>query len=460
MAHVRPNVFLGLLLTLSTIGCSDSKHRGLPAHGTQANRMDAGAPLPSRAQPQVRPFAGERPSSTGRVIPPREVKPPIFGDPDAGRDPLDTVVVLPDPGDLDYAATTIKLRADGASQRLRFDVPSDAWSFVASATAADPKMIITLETLVGPDGMLFPASPSAKDSQRYRPTMNASEAAMPYAIMVPNRPELAFPKGTYELQFYAWRALESSTELAAEGTELSVDVVFRRSKAEPSGGKIDLLFLIGSNSLFDAEAAATDPDLQDTLQHAATLLVMAGITIGKVTYENVDRQDYEDDAGALEHAPVAAMLSEHASEAAEAIRVIWLERYDEIGIAMGIPGAPARLGLSRVSPAVMELRSRQSWESDRVGLTLAHEIGHLLGLAHTTERDWTTHDQLRDTPECTTKQATEHDDAGVPSVYAADCVGHGLDNVMFWAGFEVVPFETLNFSADQSWVMRRNPFVH
>ena len=60
--------------------------------------------------------------------------------------------------------------------------------------------------------------------------------------------------------------------------------------------RFQLLFVIGSNALFDAKAAATDPDLQGSLQHAATLFSMAGISIGKVLYEDVDRAVYEDDA--------------------------------------------------------------------------------------------------------------------------------------------------------------------
>lgn len=447
MARLRMNVLIGACLVLS-IGCDDS-NRSTPASHTHPEDMDAGA-LSGRARSQGSPPASDPPSPTNRS---RDASTPELDA--AGDDSLGTVVVLPDPGDLDYAQTTVTLGSDGVSQWLRFDVPSDAWSFVATASAADPTIKISLQSLVGPDGRLFPANPSASDSEQYDKNLAASEPGMPYAIMVPNRPELAFSRGTYEI---AWRAFESLTEPAAVGTELTVDVVFRRSKAEPTGGKIDLLFLIGSNALFDAKAAATDQDLQDSLRHAATLLSMAGISIGNVTYEDVNRAVYEDDAGTLETMPVSAMLSERASEAPGAIRVIWLDDYFTAGEAMGAPGAPGRPGLARVSPGVIDLPSVHGWLTERMGLTLAHELGHLLGLAHTTEQDWS-QDHLLDTPECTIDQVSHRDAAGAPLLDEGDCVGHGVENVMFWKSFDSVRFEQLKFSPDQSWVMRRNPFV-
>ena len=162
MAHMRMNVLIGTCLALS-IGCSGSEHRGNPASGAHTIGMDAGAGLRSRARPQVRSFAPDSPSPTGRIVPSRDASTPEFGD--AGRDPLDTVVVLPDPGDLDYAETTIKLKANGVSQRLRFKVPGDAWSFVATANSTNPTIRIALESLVGPDGTMFPTD-RADSSQR------------------------------------------------------------------------------------------------------------------------------------------------------------------------------------------------------------------------------------------------------------------------------------------------------
>ena len=89
---------------------------------------------------------------------------------------------------------------------------------------------------------------------------------------------------------------------------------------------------------------------------------------------------------------------------------------------------------------MMKLPSMHGWETDQFRVYLAHELGHLLGLGHTTEEDFTTQDQLFDTPACTLAQASQRDDAGVPLVVADDCAGHGLENVMFWVALQTVPF--------------------
>ena len=81
------------------------------------------------------------------------------------------------------------------------------------------------------------------------------------------------------------------------------------------------------------------------------------------------------------------------------------------GIASGLPG-PAGLHGTRASGVVSTAEYfGQSFENPLVpgeivegnaytGLILAHEIGHYLGLFHTSEIDGSRHDPIADTPEC------------------------------------------------------------
>lgn len=101
-----------------------------------------------------------------------------------------------------------------------------------------------------------------------------------------------------------------------------------------------------------------------------------------------------------------------------------------------------------------------SHESDQMylSLTLAHEIGHYLGLYHPSESDGTMHDPLSDTGECGTQYDT--DDDGIVS--GPECRGINTEYLMFWTDdteyLTSGAFQTL-ISSQQGEVMNTHPAV-
>ena len=134
--------------------------------------------------------------------------------------------------------------------------------------------------------------------------------------------------------------------------------------------------------------------------------------------------------------------------------VFFVERFASglRGQAGGIPGAIASgTGSSGMILAVQPAREGSSLDLDALSVTLAHEVGHQLGLFHLTEIAGQPHDVLADTPECT---ATA-DAAGHGLSRTESCPEEATSNLMF----HTIPdnLDDLTLSAEQGLVLRRSP---
>ncbi len=84
-----------------------------------------------------------------------------------------------------------------------------------------------------------------------------------------------------------------------------------------------------------------------------------------------------------------------------------------------------------------------------MGDTIAHEIGHYMGLPHTSEWTGGEHDRFADTPECT----RSNDRNGDGQLSTEECPDG--QNLMFWTG----TFDSLSLSNQQIEVMRNSAIV-
>jgi hypothetical protein len=219
------------------------------------------------------------------------------------------------------------------------------------------------------------------------------------------------------------------------------------------GSVIDLdAYLVGGGA-WSMAGGAVPSQLARAVGDANDILAQVGLTIGDVRVHSIVgslRRDFEvleGSAGPMAVPPELAPLYRLSAGARRpSVHVFFVRMIDgAAGIASGIPGPHAvpGTGASGVAIAVDVIPDAI------LGLVMVHEIGHYMGLFHTSELDGSVNDPLSDTGECRLPRDTNGDGFLAPD----ECRGTGAENVMFWAG------EAPSLSAQQGTIMRRALFV-
>jgi hypothetical protein len=175
------------------------------------------------------------------------------------------------------------------------------------------------------------------------------------------------------------------------------------------GSKIDMnIYLVGVNGITAANAAQ-NAGMRTMLDTMRRIYSKEGVTIRTVRYFDVsgtDRERYRivrninDCYGlvSLSRAP-GPTLAEKLSVNVFLIQGFQVaEAEGLLGLSLGAPGVPGVHG--NEGAGLVFTSEYLSSRADMTGQTLAHEVGHFLGLRHTTEHGGTEADPIQDTPVC------------------------------------------------------------
>jgi hypothetical protein len=239
------------------------------------------------------------------------------------------------------------------------------------------------------------------------------------------------------------------------------------SRRHATGNSYILNFVVVNGSSF------TQTDISQTWIRTADMLAPLGINIDRTYAWAVDTGDGPTIYfGSTAEARVRAALGGNPRIDSRELNIYFVDQYLDsepgfvlLGAAGGVPGPIGTPGTTG-SGVIVAIDPRRStgWlsagEIDHAAIaqTIAHELGHQLGLRHTTERDGSAHDPLSDTPECSIAFNIDGTDSeGHVLLSAEECADQDGRFVMFWEGSSAVSQTT--WSYQQRDVLLASPAI-
>ncbi len=255
--------------------------------------------------------------------------------------------------------------------------------------------------------------------------------------LYPNTPTLAMEPGEYKI------LLRGETR---DGGKVNEDIEIRfytKAKTAIETCGIHLDFLVDKQAIDSADFEAA---LDRAVIWVNNLYAPMGIRVldYQVTQITLPNTQFDPDSTATVTGQIDNVLEQarHSNTArTDAVHVVVVRKIggsDPAGYAMGLPGP---FDADRSNAAVLVSTDAYTTDGflDVEGLssTIAHEVGHYLGLYHTSESNGAQHDPLPDTPECD----------------GAVCTPSFENNIMTAGGGA----NRLTVTANQAFVMRQHP---
>jgi len=232
-------------------------------------------------------------------------------------------------------------------------------------------------------------------------------------------------------------------DLSGEGAVLHM--VTKRADADAGAGQIDLnIVIVGNAAISQSELDATIDRVDEVWSGDG------GPRVGTVDLFDLSGSSY------IEYRESNALRAVTLPDSSpQAINLFIIDDYaDEPGTLGEAGGIPGPLGVQGVDGAgvIVALDGHRfrdgTLDVTTTGETMAHEVGHQVGLFHTTESDGTTTESLDDTADCPRSA-----DDGDGYFTAEECADYDGRNFMFWV---TGCFAQEDVSEEQALVLSRS----
>lgn len=317
----------------------------------------------------------------------------------------------------------------GRSAVQSFDVPPGTGGVVV-IVRDDEGGRVAVTRLEGPDGAVL------VDRLQDGPDVNPMSPYIEVASLLLPSSDLVFPSpGTWRFEVGTFDPARFDELVPVEGEVDRVDVVFEPESE--AGGALDLHLGLADAFGLTATTATRSPFVRELLaQVEVSLFGPAGIEQGELQVSVLDpSHDRVEDGD--ETRGLCRSMTRPGPHGTTANVFLVDDLVYTSGHSGGTPGPPGVFQTAASCIVAERLRSGRD-----TGILVAHELGHYLGLRHTTELDGTA-DPIADTPQCPSQTDVR------------DCPDYR--NLMF-PRFPLDP--SLSLTEGQIRVIRNNPILY
>ena len=318
-----------------------------------------------------------------------------------------------------------------------FLIPEDGISFLLSILLRSNSSI-KFHSLTDPDG--FDILSASSNPNLYNESSGRIGSPGYANILVPQSPSFITKAGKWTFKAYSNDRIKLTMRSATTPNSVTISVQPYITGTTWSAGDLSAALSVMS-SIYSA--------------NRITLSIKNTITILDSQYAAV--------SGTFTDPVTSALVSRGTTGV---VNLFFIEDYTGswsgvLGNAAGIPGSMGIVNAwNGVLNSLTAHASGTTLNAQLLGETAAHEMGHQLGLFHTTEQSGTEFDIISDTPECT---KSNRDNNGNGQMSAEECEGYGGGNVMFWTAWSSssrsAGKKQETFSRHQQYVLKYSPLA-
>ena len=315
-----------------------------------------------------------------------------------------------------------------------FVVPSNGISFML-ATFMDNNSVVAFYSLTDPDGTNILSSSSAL----YNHSSGRLGGYGFASVLVPQTSNFSAKAGTWTFKNYG-----------NDRVKLSL-----RTGSTPSAATVTVQPYITGTTWYAN-------DIASALTVMSNIFTSNGITLNVKDTITIIESQYATVSSSFTDSTTSALVSQGSKDT---VNLFFVEDQTSsetalYGVSAGLPGT---MGIASSWNGVINYLSAHATgstlNSQVLGETAAHEMGHWLGLSHTTEANGAFFDPLSDTAQCSI--SLDNDSDG--KVYPEECEGYGADNLMFWTAWstssQAAGKKQENLSSEQQYILKYSPIA-